>query len=102
MKDWLWTHAKMLIGIFISTLALKSGGMVGKLMGTLGLAFITYNYVMPEVKSFLWGYMSGISGEAYNLLTYTRFDAAAIMIISAGAVKLASNLMVGKVGVGGG
>jgi Protein of unknown function (DUF2523) len=99
VKEWLWSHAKMLIGIFISTLLLKSGGIIGKIMGTLGLAFITYNYVMPEVKAFLWSYMSGISGEAFNLLTYTKFDAAAVMIISAGAVKLASNLMVGKVGV---
>lgn len=96
MKGWLWAHGKMLIGIFISTLLLKSGGIIGRIFGTLGLAFITYTYVMPEVKQFLWSYMSGLSAEALNLVTYVQFDKAAVLIISAGATKLASNLMLGK------
>lgn len=99
MKDWIWSHAKILVGIFISTLALKSGGIVGKLFGTLGLAFVTYTYVMPEVKAFLRGYLVNASADIVNLVTYIQLDTAMVMVLSAGAVKLASNLMLGKAGV---
>lgn len=98
IKGWLWTHGKMLIGIFISTVLLKSGGIIGRIFGTLGLAFVTYKYVMPEVRSFLAGYMSALGSEAYNLVTYVQADKAMVMILSAGATKLASNLMLGKAG----
>ncbi|RAO78187.1 DUF2523 family protein [Dyella jiangningensis] len=98
LKAWLWTHLKMLTGIFISTMLLKSGGIIGKIFGTLGLAFVTYKYVMPEVKGLLLQYASGLSTEVYNLITYTKFDVFMCLIISAVATKLASNLMVGKVG----
>lgn len=97
MKAWLWTHAKMLIGIFISTMLLKSGGIVGKIFGTLGLTFISYHYVMPEVRSYLLGYMDALNPEIYNLVTYTKVDVAMILVLSAGVTKLASNLMLGRV-----
>jgi len=98
LKAWLWTHLKMLMGVFISTMLLKSGGIIGKIFGTLGLAFVTYKYVMPEVKGLLLQYASGLSTEVYNLVVYTKFDVFMCLIISAVATKLASNLMVGKVG----
>ncbi|MDW2981742.1 DUF2523 family protein [Rhodanobacter sp. KK11] len=98
IKGWLWLHGKMLIGIFISTLLLKSGGIIGKIFGTLGLAFITYKYVMPEVKGYLMGYVSALGADVYNLIIYVQADKAMIMILSAGATKLASNLMLGKAG----
>lgn len=98
LKAWLWSHLKMLIGIFISTVLLKSGGIIGRIFGTLGLAFITYKYVMPEVKGFLMQYAALVSPEVYNLITFTQFDKAMVVVLSAAATKLASNLMVGKVG----
>ena len=98
IKGWLWLHGKMLIGIFISTLLLKSGGIIGKIFGTLGLAFITYKYVMPEVKAYLMTYVSALGADVYNLIVYVQADKAMIMILSAGATKLASNLMLGKAG----
>lgn len=97
-KEWLWAHSKMLIGIFISTLAIKSGGIIGKIFGTLGLAWVTYQYVMPEVKTYLAGYMAELSPDVYNLILYVQADKAMVMILSAGATKLASNLMLGKAG----
>lgn len=99
MKSWLWDHGKMLIGIFISTMLVKSGGMIGKIFGTLGLGFITYKYVMPEIKAQLIGYASAIDPDVYNLITYVKADQAMVMILSAGATKLASNLMLGKASV---
>lgn len=102
MKDWLWSHAKMLIGIFISTLLIKSGGIIGKIFGTLGLTFIAYQYVMPEVRSFLFGYFAGLPADIYNLVTYVNLDKAMVMILSAGAVKIASGLMLGRAPAAGG
>lgn len=98
MKDWLWTHGKLLIGIFFSTMLLKSGGMIGKIFGSLGLAFVTYKFVMPEVKAALLSYANALDPEVYNLIVYVKADAAMVMILSAGATKLASNLMLGKAG----
>lgn len=98
MKTWLWAHGKMLIGIFISTMLLKSGGFIGRIFGSLGLAFVSYKYVMPEVAATLQGYASMLSPRAYSLLLYVQADKAMVMIISAGATKLASNLMLGKAG----
>jgi len=100
MKGWIWAHGKMLIGIFISTMALKSGGLIGRIFGTLGLAFVTYKYVMPEVKGYLAGYLSGLGSETVQLIGYIQADKAMVMILSAGATKLASNLMLGKAGAG--
>jgi hypothetical protein len=96
MKEWIWSHAKMLIGIFISTLAIKGGGIVGKIMGTMGLAFISYHYVMPEIKGYLSGLLGGISAESYNLITYCNVDKGMTLVLSAGATKIASKLMLGK------
>lgn len=96
MREWLWSHAKLLIGIFISTLALKSGGIVGRIFGTLGLAFISYHYVMPELRSYMGGLFSALSAEVYNLVTYTKVDQGVTLILSAGAVKMTSKLMLGK------
>jgi hypothetical protein len=98
MKEWIWAHAKMLIGIAISTIAIKGGGIVGKIMGTMGLAFITYHYVMPEIRMYLSGLVSGLSAEAYNLVTYCNVDKGMTLVVSAGATKIASKLMMGKVG----
>lgn len=96
IKGWIWAHGKMLIGVFLSTALLKSGGFIGKIFGTLGLAFVSYTYVMPEVKSYLQGYLSGVSADTFNLITFTHVDTGMVMILSAGATKLASNLMLGK------
>jgi hypothetical protein len=98
MKEWLWSHAKMLIGIFISTLALKSGGLIGRLFGTLGLAWISYQYVMPEIRDYMSGLFSALNPEVYDLVTYVKVDQAVTLILSAGAVKLTSKLMLGKAG----
>lgn len=98
MKEWIWAHGKMLIGILISTFAIKGGGVIGKIMGTLGLTFITYHYVMPEIRTYLGTLLSGLSAEAYNLVTYTNTDKGMTLVLSAGATKLASKLMMGKVG----
>ena len=98
LKGWLWSHLKMLIGITISTWLMKSGGIIGRIFGTLGLAFITYKYVMPEVKALLLRYAGDLSPEVYSLILYVGFDKFMVIIVSASATKLASNLMVGKVG----
>ena len=91
-KEWLWSHMKMFIGIFISTALLRSGGFVGRMFGTLGLAFVAYRYVMPEVKTFLYRYLSGVPAEALNLIQYVRLDTAMVLICSAGVVRLSSKL----------
>ena len=98
MRAWLWAHAKLLLGIFISTLLLKSGGIIGKVFGAAGLTFVAFRYVMPEVRSFLFGYFAGLPADVYNLITYVNADKAMVMIISAGAVKMTSGLMLGKAG----
>ena len=96
MKEWIWSHAKMLIGIFISTLAIKSGGILGKLFGTAGLAWISYKYVMPEFRDYMLGYMNALPADVYELVTYCRFDVFMTMLLSAAAVRFASGLMLGK------
>ena len=96
MKEWFWSHAKMLIGIFISTLAIKSGGLLGKLFGSAGLAWITYKYAMPEIRTYMLGYMSGLPSDVYDLVTYCRFDGFMSLLLSAAAVRFASGLMLGK------
>lgn len=102
MKEWLWSHAKMLLGILFATMAIKGGGIVGKIMGTMGLTFIAYKYVMPEIRSYLFTYMAGLPAEIYNLITYVQLDKCMTMILSAGAVKIASGLMLGRTAPAGG
>lgn len=99
IKGWLWAHGKMLIGVFISTMLLKSGGFIGKVFGSLGLAFVTYTYVMPEIKAALFSYAGALDPDIFNLIVYVKADVCMVMILSAGATKLASNLFLGKAGV---
>ena len=96
IRAWLWDHAKILIGIFISTMAIKSGGLIGRIFGSLGLSYITYKYVMPEIKSYLQGYMSRLNPDAYNFILYVKADVAMVLILSACAVRFASNLFLGQ------
>lgn len=98
MKEWLWSHAKILIGIFIASMFAKLPGFMGKALSTLGLSFIAYKYVMPEIKSYLNGLLAGLPQHAYELVIYCKVDVAAVLILSAVAVSLTSKLFLSVTG----
>lgn len=65
-----------------------SAGMVGKMLATFGLTTVTFNQVLPNLKSFVMQYVSGLSGPAMDLLGYLGVGTAMSMILSALTVRL--------------
>lgn len=66
-----------------------AAGMVGKVLATFGLSVVTFNGLLPNLKSFVSGFLSGMPGEVVNLLGSLGVGIAMSMVMSALAVRLA-------------
>lgn len=66
-----------------------AAGMVGKVLATFGLSVVTFKGILPSLKSYVMGFMSGMPAEAMALLGYLNVGVAMSMILSALAVRLA-------------
>lgn len=89
-----------IIGSFISRFftMLKglTGVLVGKVMATAGVSFVTYTQVLPEVTAYLAQRFSGFSGQQLQLLGATGIDIFMIQIISALVVVTGSRAYLAK------
>lgn len=66
-----------------------ASGIVGKVLATYGLSIVTFESVLPNLKSLVLQYTSGITGPASDLLGYLGVGTAMSMILSAFTVRMA-------------
>lgn len=83
--DWISKGVKHLIGKAKDA----ASGIVGKILATYGLTTVTFDAVLPNLKSFVLSQVSGLDGPALQVLGYLQVGTAMSMILSALTVRLA-------------
>ncbi|MEN4903344.1 DUF2523 family protein [Luteimonas sp. TWI1437] len=83
--EWITGGIKHLLGAF----KLAAAGIVGKVLGTFGLTMVTFESILPNLKAFLMGYLSGMPADALNMMGAIGIGKAMSMILSALTVRLA-------------
>lgn len=66
-----------------------AAGIVGKVLATFGLSLVTLQGLLPSLKSYVMGFVSGMPAEVLNLLGALGVGTAMSMILSALAVRMA-------------
>lgn len=82
--DWIADGAQHLIG----TAKDAAAGIVGKFLATFGLTTVTFNQILPSLKSFVLEHMSGLQGPALEFLSYLGVGTVMSMILSALTVRM--------------
>lgn len=93
--DWLWGHLKTLTGSWFSTLYTKIPGLASRVLSGLGISMFSFQFVLPEIKSRLAPYFSGLTPKAYQYVVYLGVDKCIVVVLSAYAAKLVSNIVFG-------
>ncbi len=77
-------------GVFFLVGKLKeaAAGIVGKVLATFGLTTVSFEAVLPNLKSFVLQYVGGLPAETLNLLGYLEVGTVMSMILSALTVRL--------------
>lgn len=78
-----------LLGHMFKRLRLAAAGIVGQVLSTFGLTMVSFNSVLPELKSLLAAQVAGLPGWATNLIGALGIDVAMTIIVSALAVRMA-------------
>lgn len=66
-----------------------AAGIFGKVLATFGLSIATFNGLLPSLKNFVTGFISGMPAEVVRMLGSLGVGIAMSMILSALAVRLA-------------
>lgn len=66
-----------------------AAGIVGQVLSTFGLTMVSFNAVLPQLKSFLAQQAAGLPGWAVNLISALGIDVAMSIVVSALAVRMA-------------
>ena len=69
-------------------------GLVGRVLGTYGLSVVTFNEVLPDLKSFVSGFFTSLPTVVVELASAVGLDIAMSMIISALTISMAWRVFV--------
>jgi len=96
-KVWEWIQGGT--AYFIGAFGAALHTMVGKTLGAFGLSMISMSVVLPNLKSFVMQYASGMSAEAMGFLGAIGLGQAMSMVFSAMTVRWASKVFIVPTGV---
>jgi len=88
--EWITGGASFLLG----GLKMAAAGIVGKVLATFGLTMVTFNALLPNLKQFVMGYVSGMPADALNMLGALGIGSAMSMILSALTIRLAYKVFI--------
>lgn len=63
-------------------------GIVSQALATFGLTIVTWDQILPNLQAFVVQHMSGITGQAADLLGYLGVGQAISMVLSALTVRM--------------
>lgn len=81
---WITKGALFLVGKLKDT----ASGIVGKILATFGLSLVSFEAILPSLKSFVLQYASGLSGTTLQLIGYLNVGVAMSMVLSALTVRM--------------
>lgn len=89
-----WEWIAKGVGYLFGTLKTAIGGLVARVLGTFGLSLVTFNGILPDLKSFLGGFLDNLPPAVLQLASAVGLDVAMTMIISALTVRLAWSVFI--------
>lgn len=88
--DWIIKGIKKFFFFFTGAV----GGLVNKVLATFGLSLVTFNGLLPDLKSFLSGFLDDLPPTVLQLASAVGLDVAMTMIISALTVRMAWSVFI--------
>lgn len=88
----MWQFVTDAIGAFFNSLRGLLPGIVGRVMLALGVGVSSYQFLMPEILTWIQGYFNALGPDALAMLGALNVDKAFNLIISAIAVKFSMKL----------
>lgn len=70
-------------------LKVAAAGIVSQVLATFGLTMVTFNALLPQLKSLLAAQIAGLPGWAINLISALGLDVAMTIVCSALSVRMA-------------
>lgn len=87
-----WEKLKQVLvgasGNLVGGLKLAAGFIGARILAALGLAYVTYQAVLPDVKAFLNGYLNQLPTVVRELAGALGVDVFMILILSAYVAKI--------------
>lgn len=77
------------IAALVAAFRNAAAGIAGKVLGTFGLTMVTFDSVLPNLKSFVMSKISGMPADAMAMLGYIGVGEAMSMILSALTIRMA-------------
>lgn len=91
-KVWEWITGGVVF--LIAGVKTAAAGIVGKVLTTFGLTMVTFEALLPNLKQFVMGYVSGMPADALNMLGALGIGQAMSMILSALTVRMAYRVFI--------
>jgi hypothetical protein len=89
-----WDWIAKGIGYFFGTLKTALAGLVARCLGTFGLSLVTFNGILPDLKSFLQGFFTSLPANVLELASALGLDAGMSMIVSALTIRMAWSVFI--------
>ena len=86
-KIWEWITGG--VGVLLGGLREMASNLVGKVLATFGLSVVTFESILPVLKDYLTGFISGLPVEIVDFLGAIGIGMAMSMILSALTVRMA-------------
>lgn len=77
------------ISRFLVAAKLAAAGIAGRILATFGLTMVTFQSLLPNLKSFVLQFVSGLPSEMMDFLGAIGLGQAMSMVFSALTVRLA-------------
>lgn len=81
--DWIKRGAGLLWQVFFMGI----GSIVTRVLGTAGITLVSVNSLLPNLKTFIAGYVTALPSWGQNFLGAVGFDVFVTMILSALSVR---------------
>jgi len=89
-----------LVAAFIGALRIFLPGIVGRLLFTLGIGFVTHKFVMPAIVGFVSSYIGRLPPYVSAYVGALGIDVAFVMVVSALIAVKVQNFTVEKLAGG--
>ncbi len=86
-KVWEWIAQGT--GYFLGSLKMLAATIVSRILATFGLSMVTFNSILPNLKSFILQYVGALPASTMDFLAAIGIGQAMSMVMSALTIRLA-------------
>ncbi|KAB8191353.1 DUF2523 domain-containing protein [Lysobacter maris] len=90
IREWLIEFSARLFSVFFQGI----GGLVARALGAFGLTIVSVRSLLPDLKSFVLGYVNQLPQGPLDFLSAIGFDIAMTMVLSALTIRMAWKILI--------